>query len=340
MKKVKVFLIVGIALLLLVAVALMINTNIIAHAKTITPQKIIVNGSCENYFAPDTAYVTMGVVNSTESNTTTEVSTLEYNPTNLDNVLETLNSNGITKDNIFTKTLNMPFDMFNNMRTSNTVSSLVEFKTTDIDNLNTLISTLQSDNANVKCVRYTLEDATDEYSSVLKCAIDNAVEKVETMFEGVSYNIVEVIEDHCFSPQCYTNSMFKTDGTKIDTEGSVLICGNVKVVFELTGDIGNVETSTNNSYSPEIDINANNNATAESNNTTTQIETETVEDDNENDFDNQNLNNNPNNLENDEENLVNDTTNIDIVNDVENDYSVDTETENTTEEYETDNSDY
>jgi hypothetical protein len=87
------------------------------------------------------AYITMGVLEATENSTESAERTLEYVPTNLEVTLDILKSSGIKTEDIYTRELNMPFDMFNNMR-SQTISNVVEFKTNNIDNLDLLIEHL------------------------------------------------------------------------------------------------------------------------------------------------------------------------------------------------------
>lgn len=271
MKKAKMFFTIGISLLLLCSVALLINNNIIAHASNTPPQKLIVNGSCENYFTPDTAYITMGVLKEDTATETAE-RTLEYIPTNLEVTLDTLKNNGVKTEDIYTRELNMPFDMFNNMR-SQTISNVVEFKTNNIDHLDLLIEQLQKDNiGTVKCIRYALEDTSSSYGNVLTCAVDNAVAKVQAMYGNYTYNIVEVIEEGCFSPQCFSRC-FANNGTN---SNDILLCGNVKVVFELsTSNVNNLkEQNTPNAVilpNQEV-LNQNTNNTTEQT-----IETENTE---------------------------------------------------------------
>lgn len=232
MKKTKIYTLLSLALVLVVAVTLMINNKIVAHASTISPEKIVINGSYQQEFAPDTAYITMGVIDE-RAVPTGEIQTLEYVNTNLDQVLDTLNQNGILKEDISTMELNMPLDMFHYMRANSNamVTNMVEFKTTNIENLNSLISTLESNNASIKSIRYSLEDTTNQYASILRGAIENAQQKLDALDTGATYNIVEVFEDGCFSPSMYSNCCFERSGD-ILTDGGITIGGNVRVVFE------------------------------------------------------------------------------------------------------------
>lgn len=230
MKKAKFNIVLSIALIFVVAITLMINNNVVAHASDISPEKVVLHGTYEATFSPDTAYVTMGVLENT-TETVSEVSTLEYNPTNLDMVLSTLENNGISGETISTKKIDMPYDMFQNMRANGTkVSNMVEFKTTDIENLDTLISTLSENNASVKFIRYALEDTSASYSSVLNGAIDNATAKLNSLVPDGNYNVVEIIEEGCYSPTMY-NCFSNADG-EVSCDGAISLCGNVRVVFE------------------------------------------------------------------------------------------------------------
>ena len=230
MRKSKTYMLISFALLLTVLIALLLNNNMVAHAQEINADKIILNGYYEECFSPDTAYVTMGVIEEVKE-TNSDTQTLEYVPTNLDMVLDTLNSNGIQKENIYTKDVNMSYDMFMNMR-SNNVVKMVDFKTSDTANLNNILQTLSDNNATVKCIRYSLEDRNDEYATALNGAINNAVEKLNAMGLGDTYKISEVIENNCFSPECYSMSRYMSEDATVSTEGQVCIGANVKVIFE------------------------------------------------------------------------------------------------------------
>ena len=182
-----------------------------------------------------TAYVTMGVIDNKSNDTVSEVSTLEYNPTNLDVILSSLENNGIVKENISTMQIDMPYEMFENMRANTTrVTNMIEFKTTDIDNLENLISTISQNNATVKNIRYSLENTEDNYATLLNGAIDNATNKLNSLVPDSNYRVAEIVEEGCYSPckyNCYTNI-----NGEVTTDSCISMCGNVRVVFEKVGE--------------------------------------------------------------------------------------------------------
>ena len=234
MKKTSLRIILSLSLILIVAITLMINNNSIAFASDMSPDRVVLHGTYEGSFSPDTAYVSIGVID-TKSDTVSEVSTLEYTPTNLDIVLSTLEKSGISAENISTREMNISYEMFQNMRANNgsRVSNLVEFKTTDIANLENLITTLNS-NATVKCIRYALEDTATSYTSVLNGAIENATMKLNSLVPSGDYRIAEIMEDGCYNPTVY-NSFCNING-EISSDSAINMCGNVRVVFEKVGE--------------------------------------------------------------------------------------------------------
>ena len=234
MNKSKWKILISLSLIMVVAITLMINNNITAHASDMTPDKVVLHGYYEDCFSPDTAYVTMGVMEEKRDDNITEVSTLEYNPTNLDMVLSTLENNGIARESVSTMEIDMPYDMFENMRANTKrVTNVVEFKTNDIANLENIISSV-SNNASVKNVRYSIENTNANYSTILNGAIDNATSKLNSLIDGGNYRVAEVIEEGCYSPCQY--SKFANINGEITSDSCISMCGNVRVVFEKVGE--------------------------------------------------------------------------------------------------------
>ena len=234
MNKTKLKILISLSLIMVVAITLMINNNITAHASDMTPDKVVLHGYYEDCFSPDTAYVTMGVMEEKRDDTISEVSTLEYSPTNLDMVLSTLENNGIDRESVSTMEIDMPYDMFENMRANTQrVTNVVEFKTNDIANLENIISSV-SNNASVKNVRYSIENTNTNYSTILNGAIDNATAKLNSLIDGGNYRVAEVIEEGCYSPCQY--STFANINGEITSDSCISMCGNVRVVFEKVGE--------------------------------------------------------------------------------------------------------
>lgn len=234
MNKSKWKILISLSLIMIVAITLMINNNITAHASDMSPDKVVLHGYYEDCFSPDTAYVTMGVMEEKRDDTISEVSTLEYNPTNLDMVLSTLENHGIDRESVSTMEIDMPYDMFENMRANTKkVTNVVEFKTNDIANLKNIISSVSS-NASVKNVRYSIENTSANYSTILNGAIDNATSKLNSLVDGGNYRVAEVIEEGCYSPCQY--STFANINGEISSDSCISMCGNVRVVFEKVGE--------------------------------------------------------------------------------------------------------
>ena len=227
--------IIGLSLVSVVGVTLMMNNNIVAQASDLSPDKVVMHGTYEDCFSPDTAYVTMGVMEDKITDTVSEVATLEYNPTNLDIVLSTLENNGITEENISTMQIDMPYEMFENMRTnSKRVANVVEFKTTDMENLDNLISTISQNNVAIKNIRYSLENTESNYSTVLNGAINNATSKLNSLVPDADYRVAEIIEEGCYSPTMYNS--YRNSNGEVSTNSRIYMCGNVRVVFEKIGE--------------------------------------------------------------------------------------------------------
>ena len=146
MKTSKKYLYIGIALILLIIFAVTIKENI--TVKAYAPlNKITVMGSCEEYYSPDTAYVTIGI----ETQETELVGAQENNSTQMSKVVNLLNEYGIDNSNIKTtgyKVFKHHNYFENNSESVAKVLNYIEFKTNNIENLSALIETLTQSGVN------------------------------------------------------------------------------------------------------------------------------------------------------------------------------------------------
>ncbi len=234
MKSLKKYFYITIALLLIVFFALMIKENITVNASTLT-NKITVMGSCENYYTPDTAYVTIGVETSEAELTVAQ----KNNANQMSNIITLLEEYGIENSNIKTtgyKIFNHHNYFENTKEVEAKVLNYVEFKTNNIESLDTLIETLTNNGANyINNVRYTIEDTIDEYNDTLKCALENAKQKAIAL--SGSENLVAVdIQENCVYVDNYQSNymLAKTiENTNNLQSGEIKVCANITVTFEV-----------------------------------------------------------------------------------------------------------
>lgn len=237
MKKIKKYLITSLSLLLLVALifAISIDKNNQVFAQDVT-SKITVIGTHEESFTPDTAFVTVGIETLNSSIETAQ----EENAKTMDNIISILKENNIEESDIKTKNYRIyeKYDMhFGNDFLGNQVLNYIEFKTKDIANLNSLLSSLVENGVNsVNGIRFCIEDTSLMYNQVLSKAIDNAKSKAKALSTNPT-NLVasEITEEYTCFNDCYFDSYSLTKDAKAISNisvGEVKICASVRVVFE------------------------------------------------------------------------------------------------------------
>lgn len=234
MKSIKKYFYITIALLLIVIFALMIKENITVNASAIT-NKVTVFGSCENYYTPDTAYVTIGI----ETSETELASAQQNNVNKMSEAITLLEEYGIDKSNIKTTGYKV-FNHHNYFEDAKEVEArvlnYVEFKTTNIDNLDTLLESLTNSGVNyINNIRYTIEDTSDEYTDALKCALENAKQKAIALSGNDNLVAVEIQENSVYIENYHNNYMFaKTiENTNNLQSGEIKVCANITVTFEI-----------------------------------------------------------------------------------------------------------
>lgn len=371
MKKIK-FFILPMILIAFIFSAVLFNSITSVQANAITPiqGKITVMGFSENFYTPDSAKIVMGV------ETTNEVVSVAQseNDTIIQKAMETLSGYGITEDNIKTSSYEIRdnYDYYNFREDlGSKVVNLIEFKTTNLDGLDELLTTLGEDGVNVvRGVNFSLSNYATSYNEVLFDAIENAKTKASILSGTDNLTIIEICEN-CGYGQMFYDSMSSLKASPYSTisKGDLKISANVQVVFQVdnTTDVLNnmeeitledetiLDTNTNNEetiqyenidvYDNNYDENVTNDTNVDTNNINDNINDTNNDTNTTNDLDattdivdentNENLVNTDDTInENNTDSLINtdDTINENIDND--NYYTIE---DNTTNSYTEDN---
>ena len=211
------------------------------------PKKIIVNGSAELSFAPDTAIVNVGV-DTVNSNLETAQ---KENRETMEKLIDVLTSNGIEKSDIKTtryhifenRTVNGEKEFYKNQ-----VSNHISFKTTNINGISDLITALTENGANsFGGISFVLSNNSDAYNQALSKAIENAEQKAKILSPNNNLSVMEILEEYSYATPCYLTNLNRTslDDTFV-LEGEVKISANVKVVFGMPKDNVNHAQSEKN----------------------------------------------------------------------------------------------
>ncbi len=222
------------ALLLGTLAIMLILTSTIGNvsAYNAAPKKLIVKGSSEITFKPDSANVCVGV-ETVNSNVTTAQ---KENAETMEKVIETLINNGIERDSIKTTSYNI-FKQHNyntGAEFINTqVSNRISFNTNNIDDLSSLITKLTESGANVfGGITFELSDSSEAYNQALEKAIENAKAKAKVLAPNVTLEIKEILEEYSYCSPCYFDNFARAElNTNSIMKGDVKVCANVKVIF-------------------------------------------------------------------------------------------------------------
>lgn len=214
-------------------ILLILNSISSVSAYNAAPKKLIVKGSSELNFKPDTASVCVGV-ETVNSNLTTAQ---KENASTMEKVIETLTNNGINKSEIKTTGYNIykQHNFNNGSEFSNTqVSNRICFKTTNIDGLSDLITKLTESGANVfGGITFELSDSSEAYNKALEQAIENAKTKAQVLAPNANLEIAEILEEYSYCSPCYFDNFARAELTSnYVMQGDVTVCANVKVVFK------------------------------------------------------------------------------------------------------------
>ncbi len=203
--------------------------------ESVVPQKrrhIVVFGGGKVSAVPDVAYVTIGVesINSDLNSATTQ------NNEALENIIDYLKENHISEDNIKTKyySIYQRHDFSSSEKFSEyQVSSGLEIKFSDLDNLSTYISDMTELGANnLGCISFDCENASSYYQEALKLALEDAKNKATALVDD-DLTICGICEE-CV----YTCLPYRISDAKMLTNGNTLLKGNmdveakIKVIFK------------------------------------------------------------------------------------------------------------
>lgn len=245
MKQTKIF-----ALTIILVAMLAILTNSITSVWAYSPtQKIIVRGVSEISVKPDCATICVGVETSNESLTDAQ----KENAETMKGVIETLMANGIERDNIKTTSFNIFKQQYYN--TSNEVSlsqvsHRICFKTTNLTQIDELLTKLTESGANVfDGITFELCDSSPAYNQALKQAIQNAKNKINILAPNTTMEVMEILEESSYCSPYYLNSCAKAELSNNIMQNDVSVGACVKVVFKCTttpivGTNENINTTT------------------------------------------------------------------------------------------------
>lgn len=170
-------------------------------------KEITVLGSAVVNATPDVAVVNVGI----ESlNTNINVAVEENNET-ISKIIEHLKSIGITEENIQTKNYSV-YQRYNYSDGENflgyQVDNNLEFKTTDLQNLSSVLTKLTDLGANrLGGITFTCSDLENYYNKALKLALENAKSKMESLTDE-TMKVCKIEEKSLYSNEIYRDSAF------------------------------------------------------------------------------------------------------------------------------------
>lgn len=195
--------------------------------------KITVSGCGEVTLVPDTAMIFVGVKTTAE---TLEQANNE-NKEKINKLYETLKENNIVDNNIQTKNFyaheEYSYNETEPKLTGYTVSNQVFIKTTDLENLTSLVSSLMSDGANnFNGINFSSSKESESYKTALSNALSDAKEKEKILTNANTVNIVEIIEESVSSFRNFVNySKAEMMSDNSFFGGELLVKARVTVVF-------------------------------------------------------------------------------------------------------------
>lgn len=236
----------------LAIILLVINSISSVSAYYNAPNKLIVKGSSEINFKPDSASVCLGV-ETVNSNLTVAQ---KENADTMEKVIDALTKNGIDKSEIKTTSYNIfkQHNFNNGSEFLNTqVSNRICFKTSNIDGLSDLITKLTESGANVfGGITFELSNTSSAYNQALEKAIENAKSKAEILAPNANPQIEEIMEEYSYCSPCYYDNYARAELTSNNImQGDVKVCAFVKVIFSCDGVS---ETGTQNSVQSNTEL--------------------------------------------------------------------------------------
>ncbi len=196
-------------------------------------EQIFVVGEGEICVTPDTAVICLGVetLNNDLSIAQTE------NSTKINNLIAILKEYEIPDNNIKTKAFNVyqKYDYSQGEKfVGYYVSTFIEFKTTALDDIGTIVNKLIENGANkFNGIIFTLENFDDAYNQALEIALNNAKNKAYSLFNG-ELNILKITEEknnisYLKNSLGYVNTI--SEATQF-MKGEIKINAMVSVIFE------------------------------------------------------------------------------------------------------------
>ena len=196
-------------------------------------EQIFVIGEGEICVTPDTAVICLGVetLNNDLSIAQTE------NSTKINNLIAILKEYEIPDNNIKTKAFNVyqKYDYSQGEKfVGYYVSTFIEFKTTALDDIGTIVNKLIENGANkFNGIIFTLENFDDAYNQALEIALNNAKNKAYSLFNG-ELNILKITEEknnisYLKNSLGYVNTI--SEATQF-MKGEIKINAMVSVIFE------------------------------------------------------------------------------------------------------------
>lgn len=195
-------------------------------------KEITVFGSAVVNATPDVAVVNVGIEN---LNANINVAVEENNET-MSKIIEYLKSIGITEENIQTKNYSV-YQRYNyndgEKFLGYQVDNGLEFKTTDLQNLSSVLTKLTDLGANkLGGITFTCSDLENYYNKALKLALENAKSKMESLTDE-NLSVCKIEEKSLYSNEIYRDSAFVLARANKESivKGSLQIEAKIEVKF-------------------------------------------------------------------------------------------------------------
>lgn len=195
-------------------------------------KEITVFGSAVVNATPDVAVVNVGIEN---LNTNINVAVEENNGT-MSKIIDYLKSIGIAEENIQTKNYSV-YQRYNYSEGEKflgyQVDNSLEFKTTDLQNLSSVLTKLTDLGANrLGGITFTCSDLENYYNKALKLALENAKSKMESLTDE-NLSVCKIEEKSLYSNEIYRDSAFVLARANKESivKGSLQIEAKIEVKF-------------------------------------------------------------------------------------------------------------
>lgn len=195
-----------------------------------SPKSVLVYGGGTVTAVPDVAYVDLGI----ESLNSDLQAAVEENDQIIVKVIDYLKQKGISEDDIKTKyySIYQKHDYSASERfLGYQVSSTIEFKTKDLQNLGEQIKELTSLGANrLGGISFDCEDISSYYQQALKLAVEDAQKKANALSSS-PLNIIRIVEENVYTCMPYRLSETSLTNSSSIIKGSMQIQAKIKVIF-------------------------------------------------------------------------------------------------------------